>query len=351
MKPRTALIAGAVCLIVAQVFASFAIKPLRATTVAAGETFTALKPGEFAGTLLLGGFRGLACDLLWMRASTAKDNRRFFESVALFQAISRIQPRFEQIWEYMSWDMAYNIAVEVDDPAGKWSWYLAGLDANVRGCQRNLGSERLLRHLAWMYHHKGDTFPERVLAAEWAPLVNPLIDDLDRRLDGPALERLPPGAGISNFQLSERIYRLALRVAEHEGKHVPAFVRRMVPLAVEKDGNLRRNRGLHGEALARYLDALDTWAEVRAWMAAPDSDEQDTYDKGLSGDSIVRNEGRLRRKTAYLARELAPDPATADLAAAALIEGRYAAARAAIATAGWKPVARRGGIRWLDEPR
>ena len=51
MKPRTALIAGAACLLAAQLLASFAIKPLRASTVAAGETFTALKPGEFAGTL------------------------------------------------------------------------------------------------------------------------------------------------------------------------------------------------------------------------------------------------------------------------------------------------------------
>ena len=349
MRPRTALIAGAACLLAAQLLASFALKPLRANTVAAGETFTALKPGEFAGTLLLGGFRGLACDLLWMRATTAKENRRFFESVALFQAISRIQPRFEQIWEYMSWDMAYNIAVEVDDPAGKFGWYLAGLDANVRGCRRNLGSERLLRHLAWMYHHKGDTFHERVLAAEWAPLLNPLIEELDARIDGAPLERLPAGPGLSNFALSERVYRLALRVAAHEGKHVPAFVRRMVPLSLEKDGNLRRNRGLHREALVRYLDALDRWAEVRAWIVAPDVDEQDRYDKGLSIDSIERNEGRLRRKAASLARELAPDPTAADATAEALLSGRFAEARAANATPGWKDVARRAGIRWLDE--
>lgn len=350
MKPRTALIAGVACLLIAQLHASFLIKPLRAATVSAGETFTALKPGEFAGTLLLGGFRGLACDLLWMRAAAAKDNRRFFESVALFQAISRIQPRFEQIWEYMAWDMAYNIAVEVDDPAGKFSWYLAGLDANVRGCRRNLGSERLLRHLAWMYHHKGDTFHDRVLAAEWAPLLNPLIDELNLRLrGGEPIARLAAGPGLTNFQLSEILYRAAVRLAANEGKHVPAYVRRMVPLGIEKDGNLRRNRGGHREALVRYLGALDAWAEVRAWMAAPDSDEQDTYDKSLSGDSVERNEGRLRRKAANLARELAPDAASGEAMSAALLAGRYGEARSALSAPGWKDVARRAGIRWLDE--
>lgn len=348
MTPRAALLAGAACLLAAQLLASLAIKPLRSATVAAGETYAVLEPGEFAGTLLLGGFRGLACDLLWMRASAAKDSRRFFESVALFQAISRIQPRFEQIWEYMSWDMAYNIAVDVDDPAGKFSWYVAGLDANVRGSRRNPGSERLLRHLAWMFHHKGDTFPERVLAVDWSPLLDPLLDDLDRRLDGEPVERLPPGAGLSNFQLSERLYRLALRVAAHEGTPSPAFVRRMVPLAIEKDGNLRRNRGRHREALVRYLDALDAWAEVRAWIAAPDADRRDRADKELSIESAERNEGRLRRKAAALARELAPDPAVADAAAGALAAGRYAEARAMLATPGWLDAARRAGIRWLD---
>jgi hypothetical protein len=350
MKSRTALAAGIACLLAAQLLASFAIKPLRAATVAAGETYTALKPGEFAGTLLLGGFRGLACDLLWMRATAAKENRRFFESVALFQAISRIQPRFEQIWEYMSWDMAYNIAVEVDDPAAKFGWFVAGLDANVRGCRRNPGSERLLRHLAWMYHHKGDTFPERVLATDWAPLLNPLLDELDQRMGGEPLERLPPGPGLSNFQLSDRIYRVALRVAAHEGKHPPAFVRRMVPLAVEKDGNQLRNRGEHRAALQRWLDALDAWERVRAWIVAPDTSEQDTVDKGLSIDSTQRNEGRLRRKAMALARELAPDAATAESAATALATGRYADARALIAAPGWKDVAQRSGVRWLDQP-
>ncbi|MFM2089826.1 MAG: hypothetical protein RLZZ127_315, partial [Planctomycetota bacterium] len=50
-------------------------------------------PGEVAGTQLLGGFRGLACDLLWMRAMQARDTRRTYESVALAGAITRIQPR------------------------------------------------------------------------------------------------------------------------------------------------------------------------------------------------------------------------------------------------------------------
>lgn len=349
MTPRTALIAGIACLVAAQLTASLALRPLRATTVSAKEVYTAVQPGEFAGTLLLGGFRGLACDLLWMRGSAAKDNRRFYESVAIFQIISRIQPRFEQTWEYMAWDMAYNISVEVDDEGGKWSWFLAGLDANLRGCRRNPGSERLLRHLAWMFHHKGDTFHERVLGADWAPLLNPLIAELNLRLpaDG-QLTPLSAGAGRSNFQMSAYIYDAALRVAKAENLRPPVFVRRMIPHAFEKNGNLWRNRGEHLKALNGYLDSLDHWRPLIDWLHSPVTDERDQHDRNLSLETTERNEGRVRRKTAELARILAPDVATGEAAAAAIMQRQDAEARRLLTLPGWKSSVARGGITWLD---
>jgi hypothetical protein len=350
VSPRNAAVAGILCLLLAQGLAIWGLKPLRAQTVSASEALSAVKPGEFAGTLMLGGFRGLACDLLWMRGMSAKDNRRFYESVAIFQAIARVQPRFEQIWEYMAWDLAYNLSVEVDDEDGKWSWFIAGTDANVRGCRRNLESERLLRHLAWMFHHKGDNYHQRVLDATWSPLLQPLIDDLNARL--PAAERLPAvptGSGLSNFWLSEYLYRAALTVAKHEGKRPPAFVRRMVPHAIEKDGNLWRNRGAHLKALQRYVDSLSAWQSVLDWLAAKDLDENDAYDKTLSRDVTERNEGRLRRKAAELARLLAPDTDTGNTCADAILARDWPQVRTLLAKPGWKPAHTRGGIIWLDE--
>ncbi len=349
MKPRTALALGLASLIAAQVLASRGIAPLRASTVSAGETFKAIKPGEFAGTLLLGGFRGLACDLLWMRASSAKENRRFYESVALFQLISRIQPRFEQIWEYMAWDMAYNIAVEVESQDAKWAWYQAGVDANVRGVLRNPGSERLLRHLAWLLHHKGDDYHRRIESVSWGPLINPVFAQVDARIaPEERIGPLPDGPGITNFALSERLYRAALALAAAEKIHSAAYVRRMVPLAIEKDGNLFRNRGEHSAALLRYLDALETWQRIQAWIASPSDNEQDAYDKDLGRETSERNEGRLRRKAAYLARMLAPE-GSSELAATAIDERRFADVRALIAVGDWKRSATRGQITWLDE--
>ncbi len=349
MKPRTAFALGLASLIAAQVLASRGIAPLRASTVSAGETFKAIKPGEFAGTLLLGGFRGLACDLLWMRGYAASEHRRYYESVAIYQVISQIQPRFEQVWEYMSWDMAYNISAEVDDEAGKWSWFIAGLDAAVRGCTRNPDSERLLRNLAWMFHHKGDTFHQRVLDAEWAALLNPMIAELNRRQPAAApLVTWPTGTGRSNFQLSAYLYEVAIKVAEVEGKVTPPFVRRLIPHAFEKDGNLWRNQGQHLRALTSYLDALERWRPLLDWLRSPVVDEQDERDRAVSYESTERNEGRMRRKAAELARILAPDPATGAAVFDALMSRDDAEARRLIALPGWKETVSRGGIVWVD---
>ena len=122
------------------------------------EVYAELEPGEFAGTLLLGGMRGLVADLFWLRAIEAKDQGRYYESVALFQLLSRLQPQFEQVWEFLSHDLAYNIPRSMPTQDEKYAWFVAGIEANARGCVRNPRSSRLMRHLAWMFFHRGAKF-------------------------------------------------------------------------------------------------------------------------------------------------------------------------------------------------
>lgn len=355
MRSRTCVIAGIACLVAAQLLASLPLSRARQDLVPNHEIYEALTPGEFAGTLMLGGFRGLACDLLWIRADNAKEQGHYYESLALFQAISRIQPRFEQIWTFMSWDMAYNIGHEVEDEDTKWTWMLAGLQTNVRGCMRNPGSERVLRHLAWMFNHRGDLFSQRIQATAWAPLLAPVIDSVNREL--PEVKRVPPfptgpgadGAGLSNFRISAIIYRAAVALAEARGADQSQFVRRMVPLAIESDGNLSRNGGHHLAALRIWLEALDAWQEVRAYYDTLKGGDEDTTRREFGIDSYERNEGHLRRKVAELGRQLAPDAAAGDRFAEAVLARRFTESRGLLELPGWLASARHGHIRWLDE--
>jgi hypothetical protein len=339
-------------LVAAQVLASGPLARMRRSFAPLPEkSYEAYTPGEFAGTLMLGGFRGLACDLLWIRADTAKDHGRFYESLALFDAISRIQPRFEQIWTFMAWDMAYNIGHEVEDEDSKWMWMRSGIETNARGCRRNPQSERLLRHLAWMFNHRGDLFHREMISTDWAPLVQPLLDQVNAQLPAGAA-RLPPfpaGPGTSNFRISATLYRAAVALAEARHLNQSAFVPRMVPLALESDGDLERNRGQHLSALRIWLEALDAWQELRARSQQPVKDQEDEMRRRMTIESYERNEGHLRRKCAQLARALAPTPERGEAVAADIMERRFDAARTALAEPGWKTTAHFGRIEWLDE--
>jgi len=349
VSARLSFVIGLALLVAAHLIATRWVAPQRASLVATAEIQDALTPGEFAGTLMLGGFRGLATDLLWMRAVASKDAGRFYETVTLCEAIVRVQPRFEQVWEFMAWDMGYNIAHEIGDEDGKWAWFQAGVGFNARGCRRNPDSVRLLRHLAWIFYHKGDWFHRRIEAHDFTALLAPIIAEVDRRAGGGRVAALPARAGLTTYELSTALYRAAIALADAEGVAVQPFMRRMVPLGIERDGNLWRNRGDHRRALARWLDALESWREITAWHDQPAEDADDARDRAISRDSYERNEGRLRRKAAFLARRLAEDPAVGERVAVAIEARDWISARAALAGEGWRTAANRGGVRWLDE--
>ncbi len=350
MSARRCLILGLLCLAAAQALSSAVLARMREALVPNRDVYGALKPGEFAGTLMLGGFRGLACDLLWLRAQNAKEHGRFYESVALADSISKIQPRFEQIWEYMAWDMAYNIGHEVEDEGGQWAWFLAGLEVNVRGALRNPQGERLVRHLAWMFHHKGDEFRPRIEGTAWAALLNPVLSQINREL--PAERRLallPAGAGMGNYQISELLYRAAICAAESNHLRVLPYVRRMVAIAIERDGNRLRNRGEHLAALRRYLDALRCWDELLLANRKAAFGQDTRQDREIATDIAEHNEGHLLRKAELLVLQLAADPALGATVAEALAQRKYDEVEGALRGPGWRTSVAQAKVRWLDE--
>ena len=314
-----------------------------------------LPPGEFAGTLMLGGFRGLACDLLWLRAVSAKEAGRFYESVALAEAITQVQPRFADVWQHLAHDLAYNISFEADGPDQRYSWFVAGVRANARGVERNPGVERLMRHLAWMFHHKGDLFHSRIEAQDWSLVINPLLATVRERTgDAVRTAPLPAGPGNSNFAIAHRLYAASIALGEADERakrgRPPAFVRRMAGHTLDADGNRLRNRGEHLAAVQTWILGGEEWARVQAWMDAPATSEGERRARNSTGEVLGRSEGRIRRKAADLALILAPDPAIGEQTAAAIMARKWDEARTLLARPGWKTTAgATGRIRWLDE--
>ena len=68
--------------------------------------------------------------------------------------ITKLQPHFLSIWTYQSWNLAYNVAVEWDDPADKYQWMKKGIQFVQQGVAKDKRSPDLVWDTAWYYYHK-----------------------------------------------------------------------------------------------------------------------------------------------------------------------------------------------------
>lgn len=115
------------------------------------------RPSESASILLLGGFRALAIDLLWIRAISRHMEKKYYESMAINNLISRLQPDFPGVWTFQAWNMAYNIAYEWQSPVNKWKWIRAGIEFAKKGADKNPSSADIAFELGYMYLHLFDS--------------------------------------------------------------------------------------------------------------------------------------------------------------------------------------------------
>jgi hypothetical protein len=123
-------------------------------------------------TVALGGFRGLIANALWIRASDLQQEDKYFEQVQLADWITKLEPRFTQVWLVQAWNMAYNISVKFRDPYDRWRWVLRGIELlRDEGLRYNPREALMYRELAWFFQHKiGQNMDDahRIYKSEWA---------------------------------------------------------------------------------------------------------------------------------------------------------------------------------------
>jgi hypothetical protein len=106
-------------------------------------------------TVALGGFRGLIASLLWIRANELQINDKYFEMVQLSDWITKLQPHFAPVWQYMAWNMAYNISIKFPDPNDRWHWVNNGITMlRDEALRYNPNQALLYAELANILQHK-----------------------------------------------------------------------------------------------------------------------------------------------------------------------------------------------------
>jgi len=107
-------------------------------------------PSLAFATIATGAFRGLAVDILCMRAEALKEKGQFFDARQLAEWITTLQPRFASVWIFHAWNMAYNISVTIPatQPEQRWRWVKNGYELlRDQGIELNPKSIQLYHEL------------------------------------------------------------------------------------------------------------------------------------------------------------------------------------------------------------
>jgi hypothetical protein len=106
-------------------------------------------------THVLGGFKGLLVDAVWLRAVKLQQEERFWELYQLYNWIGKLEPHLDGVWKFNAWNMSYNIVAELKSSEERWRWIERALDyLRLEGLKHNPKSSPIMAQLAWIYHHK-----------------------------------------------------------------------------------------------------------------------------------------------------------------------------------------------------
>ncbi len=139
----------------------------------------------------IGALRGLIVDILWLKVNYMKDQGLFFEVMADAELITKLQPRFAQVWIFHGHNMAYNISVATHTMAERWEWVQAGIRlVRNEGLRHNPNNMQLHRDLAFWFAHKiegvsddAHLYYKTELARQWHYLLGAPPEDWESRIE------------------------------------------------------------------------------------------------------------------------------------------------------------------------
>lgn len=103
----------------------------------------------------IGALRGLLVDYLWIKIHHMQKDGLYFEVMADADLITKLQPRFPQVWVFHAHNMAYNISVATHTIEERWEWVDEGIRLlREKGLRANPNDMVLHKELAFFFMHK-----------------------------------------------------------------------------------------------------------------------------------------------------------------------------------------------------
>ena len=235
----------------------------------------------------IGALRGVIVDYLWLKVNIMKEKGLVYEVMHDADLITKLQPRFAEVWAFHGHNMAYNISVTMDSPPERWEWVKAGINlVRNKGLRYNPNDLQLHRELAFWFKHKIEGVSDdahlhykREFRREWHDILGePTFDQQARAewlkeiADAPdtleSAEARTPG-------VTALVDRLKAGLSPYEQQLKFALDRPFLRtygnwLAVRQDSEAAKALGLEDE-FRRTSSAFRVFDEIAADAAAADA--------------------------------------------------------------------------------
>jgi tetratricopeptide (TPR) repeat protein len=105
-------------------------------------------------SIMLGGFRGIMVDILWLKAIELNQKNEFYELLPVYKAIITLQPHFTMVWFYAATNLALDVSYEAETLEEKWQWIKEGIKLLKEGTIKNPDNFYLHYYLGYIYVSK-----------------------------------------------------------------------------------------------------------------------------------------------------------------------------------------------------
>src|SRR5579872_710828 len=112
---------------------------------------------ELSGQLVrlsLLGLRGMATCALWMTALDDQKKNEWNKVERDATLMTQIQPHFITPWEFQSWNLSYNVSVELDRSADKYFYIGRGIQLLAKGERQNRYNPKIRWDIGFTYQMK-----------------------------------------------------------------------------------------------------------------------------------------------------------------------------------------------------
>ncbi|MCG8451101.1 MAG: hypothetical protein MI725_16150, partial [Pirellulales bacterium] len=153
------------------------------------------------------GARGIAVSWLWKKAIDYKKKEDWTNFRATLTQLAKLQPYFISFWRFQSWNLSYNVSVELDDVRDRFHYVKRGIEFLKEGTLYNRDSPYLLSELGWFIGNKIGKADERL---EYRRMFKKDDDFHDEFFNG----NPPPREKRDNWLVSRSQYDLAISAVD-----------------------------------------------------------------------------------------------------------------------------------------